>query len=378
VSDGIAGAASYLRGVTQPSGQFAYVINPDPNVPVRPGYNLLRHAGTIYALGMAQSVAPDPRTVAAMRRAAAFMRACCFSRLESSRMLAVWEPPALTSEAGPRLYKLGGAALALVALLTLEQVSGEPGELDEMRALAHFGHHLQRGNGEFYSVFRPDDGGRSMRSVSLFYPGQMALAWLMLHERHRDPEGAAAAVRALAYLSRRRAAERTAPIDHWALLATARLFAHAERLDFPRQALLGHALQICHAIVESSHGPVRLPVMEGSVLAAGRGETTSTAATLEGLLAALTFLPPEYPIVRHIEAVAHRGMAFLMRAQVRDGPYAGGMPAAITRLPDDGTAETRRFNADATVIRIDYVQHALSAMVQYHAWRTPGHPTRMK
>jgi hypothetical protein len=38
---------------------------------------------------------------------------------------------------------------------------------------------------------------------------------------------------------------------------------------------------------------------------------------------------------------------------------------ASARLPDDGTAATRRFNAEATEVRIDYVQHSLSALVQY-------------
>ena len=67
----------------------------------------------------------------------------------------------------------------------------------------------------------------------------------------------------------------------------------------------------------------------------------------------------------HVRAAVDQGLDFLLRAQVAEGPYAGGMPQAIARLPDDGTTATRRFNAQATEIRIDYVQHSLSAMVQY-------------
>jgi hypothetical protein len=103
--------------------------------------------------------------------------------------------------------------------------------------------------------------------------------------------------------------------------------------------------------------------MEGSL--APRGAVTPTATRLEGLQAALTFIPLDHPIVPHMRAAIGRGIDFLLRAQVRDGPYAGGMPQAISRLPEDGSAEVHGFNQRATEIRIDYVQHSLSALVQY-------------
>ena len=86
---------------------------------------------------------------------------------------------------------------------------------------------------------------------------------------------------------------------------------------------------------------------------------------IEGLQAALTFLPTDHPIVPHIRAAIDRGIDFLVRAQVKEGPYVGGLPQAISRLPDDGSSEVRAFNAQATEIRIDYVQHSLSALLQY-------------
>jgi hypothetical protein len=158
-----------------------------------------------------------------------------------------------------------------------------------------------------------------------------------------------------------------APIDHWALLATARLFRIAERegIPIPREALFNHALQICHAIVEGSQAPSTWPGMEGSLVRSAQGNVPSTAAALEGLLAALTFLPSSHPVSAHVRAAADRGIGFLVRAQVKAGRYAGGLPSDAATRPDDGTEATRSFNAQATEIRIDYVQHALSAMIQY-------------
>ena len=82
----------------------------------------------------------------------------------------------------------------------------------------------------------------------------------------------------------------------------------------------------------------------------------------------MRFLPPDHPIVPHVASVIHRGVDFLIRAQVKDGPYAGAMPFAIARLPDGTNPGAAKFNRQVTEVRIDYVQHSLSAMVQYLQW----------
>ena len=57
------------------------------------------------------------------------------------------------------------------------------------------------------------------------------------------------------------------------------------------------------------------------------------------------------------------GVQFLLNAQLRDGPYAGAVPRAIQRLPSEPA--TSKFNRRATEVRIDYVQHAMSAWMGY-------------
>lgn len=52
------------------------------------------------------------------------------------------------------------------------------------------------------------------------------------------------------------------------------------------------------------------------------------------------------------EATVERGIAFLLRAQISSGPYAGGVLGSM--------------NGD-TFVRIDYVQHALCAWLRYAA-----------
>jgi hypothetical protein len=60
---------------------------------------------------------------------------------------------------------------------------------------------------------------------------------------------------------------------------------------------------------------------------------------MEGLLATLEFLP-KTEFRAKVEAAARRGVAFLLRAQIKSGPYAGGIPGAyLAGAP--GTSEIR-------------------------------------
>jgi hypothetical protein len=367
VREAIAAAAGYIRRANLQSGQFVYLVNMDPGVPVPPDYDMVRHAGAIYALGIANSVLPDAENQVVMKRAVEFMRRCCFTAFPQDDMIGV--PEAIVHSAGPRTYPLGGAGLGLAALASLARAQPGSVPVQEMRRLARFGQHLQTANGEFYARYVPSEGGRVLLGQTLYYPGEMALGWLMLHEQAPSADLVDASVSALTFLARKRA-RAAAPMDHWALLATARLFRTAERegIRIPRDLLISHAIQICHTILEEGQAPVMTPAMEGALVSLGRGELTPTATRLEGLIAALTFLPPSHPITPHIASSVHRGIGFVLRAQVRNGPYRGAVPKNITRLPDDGTSATAKFNAEATEIRIDYVQHAASALAQYVAW----------
>jgi hypothetical protein len=316
---------------------------------------------------MAYSAVPDQETVRVMQRAVSFMRDCCFDELDDGELAAISEPPEIVHQPGPLDYKLGGAGLSLVAWTSLESIAPESVPLEDMRRLARFGQFMQKRNGEFYAKYVPSAGGRQLPGGSLYYPGEMALGWLELYEQHPSLDLIESAVKALGFLARTRARDDSAPADHWALLATAKLFELAERdkLEIPRELIFNHALQVCHAILEEGYAPPLQPEMDGALVS--RGIVTPTATRLEGLQAALRILPLDHPMRPHVEAAVHRGVDFLLRAQVKEGEFAGALPYAISRLQGQDAAATK-FNAKVGEVRIDYVQHATSAMVQYLEW----------
>ena len=135
--------------------------------------------------------------------------------------------------------------------------------------------------------------------------------------------------------------------------------------------MVRHAIQICESILRDRPAQVNDPLLLGSFSRDGR--TTPTATRLEGLLAALEFLPAEQQVLKaRVVSAVQDGITFILAAQVSTGEFAGGMPRAIRRLPFAQRGAVEQFNERATEIRIDYVQHAMSAMIQYLKMYAPA------
>jgi len=377
IGEAITRAADYLTRSIDAEGRFVYRINPKHIDPGKADYNVLRHAGTIYALAnyYRQWHAAVP-TRSALLRAGQFLQICCMGAVTTHHdLLGIWSPPTLTGADRLQL-KLGGNGLGLVALLNLEAIQPGFTSKEELLRLGRFITYMQKPNGSFFSKYIPSQGGRQDRWVSLYYPGEAALGLLLLYGYDPAPIWLHSAAKALAHLARSRANQAIVPADHWALLATAHLLKndatkkalyatwHKTHREDLRELLIRHVVQISQSILNEQLRQANDPLLLGGFTPDGR--TAPTATRLEGLLAALEVLPPDYLELRqHIEAAVHTGMAFLLRAQIRSGQYAGAVPRAVLTIAIEDSAEAQRFNRRVNEIRIDYVQHALSAMLQY-------------
>lgn len=348
MDDGI----SYMVRSTKPSGEFVYLDDLLPNRRHKPIYNVLRHAGAMYALADSYSYKPDPEVKAALVRAAKWLQKKYIKPIKAEKgVLAVWSLPSDLHGDGPMEVKLGGIGLGLVGLLQTEKVAPGTTSLEMLRQLGNGILWLQNPDGSFYSKYDPAQGGKMDNWTSLYYPGEAALGLAMLAEHDPDPKLKTrwinAAFRAVGNLARLRAGARDVPADHWVLIATARLwplYAYSDQ-TISRAALLNHALQICTVIVND-------PALRDV-------RTTPIATRVEGMNAALTFLPPEQQQLREkIHEEVERGVAFLMKTQAKDGPHRGAVPRAFT--PAGGNPVDDR----ATELRIDYIQHALSAWLE--------------
>ncbi len=354
-------SASYLMDAALENGMFKYRINMNPEVKVMPKYNMLRHAGTIYAMAMHYGMQPDKRMHSAIIRTGSYLRQSAIGPVaDQSDMMAVWSQ----LEGGSLQAKLGGTGLGLAPLLSIETI--EPGftPLADLRKLGRFVLFMQKKDGGFHSKFIPSKGGRQDNWESLYYPGEAALGLVMLYEKDPDRIWLQAAANALMYLARARQFAREVPADHWALIATAKLITIPVTDDpfYSKELLRQHAIQIVGTILKGQCMGSFPRIFYGGF--AGDGRVTPTATRIEGLIAARSFLPETWKKTVQLDLAIKRGVEFLLRAQITEGPFKGAFPRACAMMAEDNP-QSEKFNRRASEVRIDYVQHALSALIGY-------------
>jgi len=66
-------ATDYLENHLDSEGRFVYTIDTSTSLQA-PSYNIVRHAGTMYALAMYEQARSDPQAIDAIVRAATFLR----------------------------------------------------------------------------------------------------------------------------------------------------------------------------------------------------------------------------------------------------------------------------------------------------------------
>jgi len=191
--------------------------------------------------------------------------------------------------------KLGGAALALLALVELHEAGGG-GVLDgsawdgQLPRLARFLLFQQGEDGRFASKYfygEPDPEPFE----SIYYPGEAILALMRLHQLDREPRWLAAARRGADWLIDVRDAgksTRDLPHDHWLLMALEEL--HDETGD---ERYLEHAERIAGAIVGLSLVSLLAGGRSGALTLILAGVAVNTfAAALTSL--ALNLAPSPY------------------------------------------------------------------------------------
>lgn len=360
--------AFYLSHQAQSDGQFVYRVSLDPRIRFKPGYNILRHAGAIYSLASYYRKYPNAEGVDLVVRAGRYLTDERVAPVPGTLdMRAIWSTSESDDENDTafREAKLGAAGIGLVALMSIESLRPGQTPIEELRRLGRFVVWMQKRDGSFYTRLLPAPQGRDDSWTSLYYPGEAALGLIMLYEKDPSKDWLNSAARALGYLAELRAGASKVEADHWALLATARLLPHYDKIESPtvtREAIIQHAAQVCESILKT-----KAPHSEGTD-AHGcftkDGRTTPTSTRLEGLQAALTFLPEDrVELRREISAAVDDGISFLNRAYIPDGPFQGAVPASI-----DGSRKVTRNQPPSkeSEVRIDYVQHALSALMQYN------------
>lgn len=353
-------ATNFLLSMAHDNGSFVYRINIDPTITVTPRYNWLRHAGTLYALAAYYELTERPEIVPIIEKAVDYMRSRSMASVDGvPGALAIWSDGRVTGSSDPLTAKLGGSGLGLVALTALYGIKPSSARTDEMDGLARFIMSMQLPDGAFYSKFIPSMGGRQDDWVSLYYPGEAALGLAKLYDIGSNADWLEGARKTLRYLSESRRDQSQVPADHWALIATGQLWPYVDGND--RAVFKRHARQVVESMLSQQVWSDN-PAINGGFT--HDGKTTPTATRLEGLLAVEPLFRDQLDLHRRLTIGASWGVRFLLNAQIKTGQYKGAFTRASVRIVSSHP-NAKAINERATEVRIDYIQHALSAFIQY-------------
>jgi hypothetical protein len=340
--------ASYLIRALRDDGIYRYHYNPLRDRDLRDKYNWPRHAGTSYSLALVGRIMERPDLVQAAGRALTRFEEQLANGPDGSRCLF----------AGGKCY-LGSSALGLLALSEYRLASGDERFDDAARAVAEFLLSMQREDGFFFHDWYPKDG--IDRELMKLYASQQAVLALAIHARAVGNEPAkAAAKRGMDYLA--------GPYwdhflgsyffgqEHWTCLAAEELYQ-----AFPEPSYAELCIGIGTHYNNITHLPGDTPFSEDvggmSITHLFTPHLGGTATGAEAMVSALRLAEATGSDTGPIREQLVATYGFLVRNQVtaHDGFWMPRPDIAV-----GGFFETQT----KPRIRIDNVQHAISAMVR--------------
>lgn len=329
----------YLLSVLNDEGKFDYEYNPILDTS-SPSYNILRHAGTVYSMIEVYERTRDPELLDGIERSLTYLTERMKECPGVADALCVVERNQI---------KLGGNGLTLLAFASYEHVTGDKQYREIMEQLAKWIVAVQDESGDFTIHIQYTNGSVSdFRSE--YYPGEAMYGLMRLYALDGNETWYETAKRGALYILQEREDIffTNLPHDHWLLYALREL-----HLVDQNDVYTDHARKLIWAIsfVQQKDGE-KYP---GGFYTVPR--TSPTATRVEGLNAAYRILSDSSDTISAAIAktTAMRGAAFLASLQYDDERIreTGATQRAYGGFP--GSVED-------PAIRIDYVQHTLSAL----------------
>jgi hypothetical protein len=339
------GGGQYLTRAVRPDGRFAYTYWPKTDS-VPDEYNILRHAGTVYAMLELYELTGDDALLGAARRAIGYL-------LQSVELCPTSAGP-LPCIVEDGYTKLGGNALAAIALARTIEVTGDDQTMPLLLDLGRWIQRAQSEGGRFAIQKQSYPAGQVADFVSGYYPGEALLALTRIYALDPDETWLDAAEAGALYLINVRDGglpDSSLPHDHWLLIALNELYRQR-----PNPLYVDHALRTADAMLQSQNRHPAYADWLGSFNEPPR--SASTATRVEGLCAAYR-LARDFGHPQEAEAILEGmwlGAGFQLQTQFR--------PESAMYLPDPERA-LGGFHRSLTdfEIRVDYVQHNISSLV---------------
>lgn len=340
----------YLSSAVRADGSFIYSYLPKTDRE-KNDYNILRHGGSVYSLLELYRVRPDPGLLAAAERGLAYLQTYMQPCPDPDGALCVVE--------GGHV-KLGGNALAIIAIAEYVAATGNDELLGTARRLAEWMVSIQDESGGFvpHKISWPE--GAPNPFVSGYYPGEALLALVRLYNQDADPRWLAAARKAALWLITVRDGDKPTDQlahDHWLSYGLNELY----QLD-PDPRFAEHTFRITQAIIKAQNTRPEGFNRDwlGSFYRPPR--STPTATRTEALRAAfeLAVYMHDFATAREITRAYCLGVSFQLRTQLRP-------ESAMYLVDPQRVLGGFRRSLTNYELRNDYTQHNISSLLGLYA-----------
>jgi hypothetical protein len=354
----------YLLGHLDANGRFDYEYWTARDQRITSGYSVPRHAGGAWFLSQLYGATHDKAFFDGATRAIDWLEHNAPKGCDGE-LRCIGDPQADRVDTG-------SAALAVVALTELEHATGDQKHDGWMRGLLAFLLHMQKDDGDFCHLYEPQKQHRDEQTKMLYYSGEAAFALAKLTTLARfaaDQTVTHALDRALDYLTgaqyRQFALRFYFMEDHWTCMALDAGWDslpadHRERyakfcdqfIEFlgRTQFHAGEPVVAVQPDFLGAYGFSPLLPPHGTPVGS-RSETAISTLHLQQRRG----LPPSVTEVTRRQIM--QGMQFLLDHQIR--------PDNAWLMADPDAAKGGFLMSDvARYVRIDFVQHACSAMLR--------------
>ncbi|HWL87513.1 MAG TPA: hypothetical protein VNO21_17030 [Polyangiaceae bacterium] len=352
VRDAALDAAQYLARGVDGEGRFRYFVSAPENRSL-PGYDWPRHAGATYFLAQAAALSGNTDLRYATLRAAALLRDRGLGTCGANRCVA-----------DDNIAEIGSSALAVVAFVEIVRTGLDGSYRPLIADLTRFLRSQQRPDGEFMHQYdRPRR--RPIDIQFVYFTGEATLALSRAYALEKNRDDLEAARRALAHLvgpawhffgNRYYFGE-----EHWTCQAMDDLALNGapdpEALEFCLGwQRFGRRLQhVDGDSPQDADGAVGIDPIVTPRLTPVASRCEAAVATLDAATRGGASLESER---RDLDLQTRRALAFLVRHQFRPGPsHLFADPAAVFGAIPGSTVDFQ--------LRIDYAQHAGSAMIRW-------------
>jgi hypothetical protein len=336
--------AEYLSRIVDDKGRYIYLYQPATDRDDG-SYGWLRHAGTTYAIFEAYGALGSAALLSKGEQALAYLEAHLKDDPASQGKY-------LLDTDDEEQQKVGGAGLALLAFTKHAAVTGQRDRLDTMRGLARFIISRQYDDGRYRAnADLPFEPGKKPKKEPVYYVGEAVLGLMRLYAIDPQPSYLDSARRAADWVVKVRDAivsEDNQEHDHWISYAFNDLYRVTRE-----EAYVEHAYKIARAILKKLHRDSDAPAWDwaGTFY---EGQTTPGATRLEAFDADMALSrfagKPDAWLMAPATQVAR---STLRQQFTDDNDYF---------LPNPGKARGGvRESLYVQDVRIDYVQHAMSA-----------------